>query len=130
MSSKKYNSPEAIRIALGLKPWEEFRNLMREKIVQSNLSISRKNELLVENINTGRTTEMLVEAVYESQSRKVTVRGYSDRYTEQLITECRAMCLRLGLDPKNVILLSAIGSGLDQPEQVFHDHYYPYKLSL
>lgn len=103
--AQSYSSPDAIRIALGLKPWDEFAiesiQWYLNNFLKSN-GASKTLEYIYSKRRTGQTTKMLVEAVYASQFRVVSILGWNRDHTEYLVDEAWGLCNQLGLDPSNI----------------------------
>lgn len=125
----KYKSPDEIRIALKLKPWDEWR-LAQIKFFLSREAPMHSPEQCLEFIDskraTGRTTKMLVEAVYAAQMGKVLILGHSDSYSQSLVNIAHDMCFQIGLKEliKNIQpMYSDKVSFIDKTTKLFQDHY-------
>ena len=102
-SKPKYSSPEEIRIALGLKPWDEFAiESIEWWLADKHTDKSQKLQYIYSKRRTGQTTKMLVEAVYVSQSKVVGISGRKESWTYDLVKQAKSMCQQLGLDDSNI----------------------------
>jgi len=106
---------EEIREALGLMPFDEF----REKAIERNKTLPMTRGRIL-----GRTTQMLVEAVYHAQSGKVAIKAWSPFYEKTLYREACEMCITLGLEEavKNIVNPDLFNRTEDI-KWTFEDHY-------
>lgn len=99
----KYNSPDEIRIALGLEPWDEFAiESIQLWLADKHTDNAQKLEYIYSKRRTGQTTKMLVEAVYVSQFEPVGLSGFREVYTIELVKRAKEICRQLGLDDLNI----------------------------
>jgi len=101
---KKYNSPEEVRVALGFMPWDKYRKNIKQFAKNSDLPPKAINEIVSNDRRTGRTTEMLVKCLYHAQFEVVAIAGHPPGCGEDIVNQAKSMCLRLGIDPKNIVL--------------------------
>ena len=97
----KYNSPDDIRIALGLKPWDEWRLTQIKHFLNrgaSHVSTAEALDFIDNKRATGRTTKLLIEAVHTAQTHKVLMMGRTTRHSEDLTEQAIEMCRKLKLD--------------------------------
>lgn len=121
-----YNSPEEVREALGLKPWEEFKqdviNYWNEQAKCGRMTSQKAREAIASGARTGRTTRMLVDAVFNAQSSLVLISGCEPEYTRHLIKLAKEYCRELGI-PVNNILYPLSQCHPDDAVVSFRDHY-------
>jgi hypothetical protein len=83
---QKFMSPDDIRIALGLKPWDEYRLEIIRQILDEPRHPSDKLGAILSGEATGRTTRMLTEALFaitqEDYRASILMEQEDSRYTE------------------------------------------------
>lgn len=125
----KYNSTEEIRIALGLKPWDEFTiESIQWWLADKHTDNTQKLQYIYSKKRTGQTTKMLVEAVYASQFSRVMLVGHNGSYSSDLARMAFDMCYKLGLSNADLKIDSIHPSlwkkgDYDLKAKVFVDHY-------
>jgi len=109
---------EEIRIALGLLPFDEF----REKVVKEYDPV-----FIPKGRRTGKTTEMLIEAVYNAQSGTVAMIGCTLTYSKLLCKEAIKICNQLGLHEaaENIVAPIPPLRKLLVVDKLYYDHHQP-----
>lgn len=124
-----FETAEDVRIALGLKPWEEWRKEVHRRIQEDAwLSPAEKEKYIKQNRGTGRTTHMLCAAVARvSCGYHVVLDGSSHYHKTMLVMHAQEMMTKLDVEGR----IEAFSSRLESLESRFYnnrivmgDHYY------